>query len=95
MIKPLRDHIIVSATKADEKTESGLLFKPGIVEDKFITGKVMSVGSGYLTDSGAIVPLEVQVGDTVVFSKQMSVETKVQGETFYNVREENVLHVIV
>jgi chaperonin GroES len=94
MIKPLRDHVIVSAIKADEKTESGLIFKPGIVDEKFLNGKVLAVGSGYLTDSGTIVPLEVQVGDTVAFSRQMAVEAKHQGETFFNLREENILHVV-
>lgn len=93
--KPLRDHIVVSVVKAEEKTESGLLYRPATaVDEKIVSGKVIAVGSGYLTDNGAVVPLEVHVGDVVLFSKQMSVEVKHGGETAFLLREENVLSVV-
>jgi chaperonin GroES len=93
-LRPLRDFIVVSVIKSDEKTASGLLYKPSIVEEKIVTGTVLSTGTGYLTDGGAVVPLDVQAGDTVLFNKQMSVEVKHQGETFFLLREEHVLSVI-
>ena len=94
MLQPLRDFMVVSVPKADEKLGSGLLYKPGNMDEKVITGSVVRAGSGYLTDSGTIVPLEVKVGDTVLFNKQMSVEVKHEGETFFLLREEHVLSVI-
>jgi chaperonin GroES len=93
-LKPLRDFIVVSVGKADEKTPSGLLFKPLTVDEKVVTGTVLATGSGYLTDSGTVVPLEVAAGNTVLFNKQMAVEVKHQGETVYLLREEHILSVV-
>jgi len=93
-LKPLRDFLVVSVSKQEEKTESGLLFKPSSVEEKVVSAKVLAVGSGYLTDSGTVVPLEVNVGDTVLFNKQMSVEVKHNGENYCLLREEHVLSVV-
>ena len=94
MLQPLRDFIVVSVVKGDEKTDSGLLFKPSTIDEKIVTGKVLAVGSGYLTDSGSIVPLEVRAGDSILFNKQMSVEVKNNGETMFLLREEHVLSVV-
>ncbi|HEY5268348.1 MAG TPA: co-chaperone GroES [Candidatus Saccharimonadales bacterium] len=92
-LKPLRDFLVVSVVKKEEKLASGL-FIPTTVDEKIVTGTVLSVGSGYLTDSGTIVPLEVQAGDTIVFNKQMSVEVKHGGETVLLLREEHILSVV-
>jgi chaperonin GroES len=94
MLTPLRDFLVVSVVKTDEKTSSGLLFKPSTVDEKIVTGTVLSVGTGYLTDSGKIVPLEVSSGNTILFNKQMSVEVKHNGENFYLLREEHVLSIV-
>jgi chaperonin GroES len=92
-LHPLRDFIVVSVPKQTEE-KVGLLYKPSTVEEKIVTGKIVAAGSGYLTDSGTIVPLEVKAGDSVLFNKQMSVEVKNNGETFYLLREEHVLSVV-
>lgn len=92
--KPLRDFLVVSVVKEEERTQSGLLYKPATVEEKVVNGKVVAVGSGYLTDSGTIVPLEVAVGDTIVFNKNYSVEVKQGGETVHLLREEHVICVL-
>ncbi len=92
-LHPLRDFIVVSVPKQTEE-KVGLLYKPSTVEEKVVTGKIVAAGSGYLTDSGTIVPLEVKAGDSVLFNKQMSVEVKNNGETFYLLREEHVLSVV-
>ena len=93
-LRPLRDFIVVSIAKKEEKTASGLLFTPATVDEKVVTGTVLAAGTGYLTDSGTVVPLEVSIGDTIVFNKQMSVEIKHQGESVYLLREEHVLSVV-
>jgi chaperonin GroES len=92
-LKPLREFIVVSVPKvAEEKV--GLIFKPATIDEKIVTGTVLAAGSGHLTASGAVTPLEVQAGDSVLFNKQMAVEVKHNGETVYLLREEHVLSVV-
>jgi chaperonin GroES len=90
-LQPIRDFIVVSIPKEEEKI--GLIYKPATVEERITTGKVLSVGSGHLTDQGTVVPLEVKVGDMVVFNKQMAVEVKHAGESFWHLREEHILSI--
>lgn len=92
-LQPLRDFIVVSVPKATEE-KVGLIYKPSTVEEKIVTGTVVAAGSGHLTGDGAIVPLEVKTGDSILFNKQMSVEVKHNGETMYLLREEHVLSVV-
>jgi chaperonin GroES len=91
-LKPLRDFLVVAVTKTEEKV--GLIYKPGNLDEKIVSATVMAAGSGYLTDSGTVVPLEVKAGDTVLFNKQMAVEVKHNGETMHLVREEHILSVV-
>jgi chaperonin GroES len=93
-MKPMRDFIIVSPIKTESKTPSGLLYTPETVDQKVITGTVLSVGSGHLLDNGQIAPLEVAAGDTVLFSKQTTLEVQHQGEKVYLMREEQVMAVV-
>ena len=94
MLQPLRDFIVVSMDKQNTEEKVGLIYKPQTVEEKVVTGTIVAAGSGYLTDSGAVVPLEVKAGDRILFNKQMSVEVKHNGETMYLMREEHVLSVV-
>jgi len=92
-LQPLRDFIVVTVAKVGEE-KVGLLYKPATVEQKITTGTIVAAGSGYLTDSGTVVPLEVKAGDTILFNKQMSVEVSHNGETMYLLREEHILSVV-
>jgi chaperonin GroES len=94
-LQPLRDFLVVSVIKsnADEKMGGGLLYKPATVDEKIVTGTVVAVGSGHITDTG-IVPLEVKAGYSVLFNKGMTVEVKHNGETFYLLREEHILSAV-
>jgi chaperonin GroES len=91
---PLRDFVVVSLIKKEEKVAGGLLYAPATVDEKIASGTVLAVGSGHMTDSGQIVPLEVKVGDTILFNKAMSVEVKHKEETVSLLREENILSVV-
>ena len=95
-LQPLRDFLVVSITKsnADEKMGGGLLYKPATIDEKIVTGTVVAAGSGHLADNGSVIPLEVKAGDTVLFNKQMTVEVKHAGETYYLLREEHVLSAV-
>lgn len=94
MLQPLRDFIVVSVEKVNEEKKVGSLYMPQTIEEKVTTGTIVAAGSGYLTDSGTVVPLEVKAGDKILFNKQMSVEVKHNGETMYLMREEHVLSVV-
>lgn len=94
MLQPLRDFIVVTVEKVNEEKKVGSLYMPQTVEEKVTTGTIVAAGSGYLTDSGTVVPLEVKAGDKILFNKQMSVEVKHNGETMYLMREEHVLSVV-
>ena len=93
-INVIRDHIVISKdTEEDTKTASGLVIVRTEPE-KNISGTVLVVGSGRITMSGTIIPLEVSVGQKVVFNKNMATEIKHDGETVYVLREDQVLCIL-
>ncbi len=94
-VQPLRDFIIV--TKPVEKEETiagGLLYRPATSEQKVLTAEVLAVGSGKVAFDGTIVPLEVKVGDKVVFNKNFATEVTAGNETVLLLREEQIFAVI-
>ena len=79
-LKPLDDRIVVRPSEAEEKTASGLVI-PDTAKEKPQQGEVLSVGPGRRSDqTGDLIPLDVQVGDTVVYSKYGGTEITVDGE---------------
>lgn len=75
-LKPLGDRVIVKPAEAEEKTQSGL-FIPDTAKEKPQRGEVIAVGEGKLKDDGNRVPIDVKVGDTVIFSKYGGSEVKI------------------
>lgn len=75
-LKPLGDRVIVKPAEAEEKTQSGL-FIPDTAKEKPQRGEVIAVGDGKLKDDGTRVPIDVNVGDTVIFSKYGGSEVKI------------------
>lgn len=88
-VQPLRDFVVVSKNDGPQTTASGLYIAH--VEDKMIRGKVLAVGSGRVAADGTVIPLEVKVGDTVVFNKNLATEVTNEGETVLILREEQIL----
>jgi chaperonin GroES len=91
--KVLRDGIVVTAIEEVKQTQSGL-FIPATTESKTGSGKVVAVGSGHLSSSGAIVPLEINIGDIVLYPKSLAVEVKSESEVFFILREEQVICIL-
>jgi chaperonin GroES len=91
-IQPLRDFILV--TKQPEEEKVGLIFRPATAETKIVKGTVLAVGSGRVASDGSIVPLEVGVGDTVVFNKNFATELPDSGESVLILREDQILCVV-
>lgn len=90
-IFPIRDQVVVTKEKDEEKRSAGGIIMTSISTPKHIAGTVVTVGSGRVTMSGTVVPLEVQVGDTVYFNPSMATEMTDDNGTFYVLREDAVL----
>ena len=93
-IKPLEDRILVQANEAETTTASGIVI-PDTAKEKPQEGTVLAVGPGRIDDSGNRVPIDVKVGDTVLYSKYGGTEVKYGGEEFLVLSARDVLAVVV
>ena len=93
MIKPLDDRLVVRALEAEEKTAGGILL-PDTAKEKPQKAKVLAIGAGRVTDEGKRLPLDVKVGDTILYGKYAGTEVKWNGEDYRILRESEVLAVI-
>ena len=91
--KPLRDRVFVKYTSEEEKTAGGL-YIPDSAKEKPQKGVVIEVGTGRITDDGKRQPLEVKVGDTILFDKYSGSKVKIDEEEYLIVREEDILGII-
>jgi chaperonin GroES len=90
--KPLGDRILVKPLQKEEMSKGGIVL-PDTVKEKPQEGKVMAVGNGKY-DDGKLVPVEVKVGQTVMFTKYGPTEIKVDGEEMYVLSESDILGII-
>ena len=93
VLKPLEDRIVVSPLEAEQVTASGLVI-PDTAKEKPQEGKVLAVGPGRFDAKGARVPVDVQVGDVVLYSKYGGTEVKYSGEEYLVLSARDVLAVI-
>ncbi|EHM40784.1 chaperonin GroS [Anaeroglobus geminatus F0357] len=93
MIKPLGDRVVIRVLEQEEKTASGI-FLPDTAKEKPSQGEVVAVGSGKLQDNGTRTPLEVSVGDKIIFSKYAGTEVKYEGVDYLIVSERDILATI-
>ncbi|MBL9089458.1 MAG: co-chaperone GroES [Planctomycetia bacterium] len=92
-IKPLDDRIVVRSLEAEEKTAGGILL-PDTAKEKPQKAKVLAVGAGRLNDEGKRLPLDVKVGDVVLYGKYSGTDVKWNGEEVKILRESEILAVI-
>ena len=92
-IRPLHDRVIVKRLDEEKKTASGIVI-PDTAAEKPDQGEVMSVGKGKLTDEGELVPLDVKVGDRVLFGKYSGQTVTLKGDELLVMREEDILGVV-
>ena len=92
-IKPLEDRIVVKALDAEETTASGLVI-PDTAKEKPQEGEVLAVGPGRIDDNGKRIPLDVNVGDKVIFSKYGGTEVKYSGEDLLILSARDVLAIV-
>ncbi|SDI97898.1 chaperonin GroES [Frankineae bacterium MT45] len=93
-IKPLEDRIVVQANEAETTTASGIVI-PDTAKEKPQEGTVVAVGPGRFDDNSARVPLDVAVGDVVLYSKYGGTEVRYAGEDYLVLSARDVLAVIV
>jgi chaperonin GroES len=92
-IKPLEDRIVIKQVEAEQTTASGLVI-PDTAKEKPQEGEVLAVGPGRVDDNGNRVPLDVAVGDKVIYSKYGGTEVKYAGEEFLILSARDILAVI-
>jgi chaperonin GroES len=93
-IRPLQDRVLIKRVKEEEKSKGGIII-PDTAKEKPIEGEVIAVGNGKVLEDGKVRPLDVKVGDTVLFGKYSGTEVKVDGEDRLILREDDILGVIV
>ena len=92
-LRPLQDRILVQRVEEETKTKGGIII-PDTAKEKPAEGKVTAVGNGKVGDDGKRVPLELKVGDQVLFGKYAGTEVKIEGEEFLIMREDDILGVV-
>jgi chaperonin GroES len=92
-IRPLQDRVIVKRIAEEEKTKGGIII-PDTAKEKPQQGKIIAVGKGKVNDEGKVTPLDVKVGDKVLFAKYSGSEIKLDGEEHLIMREEDILGVL-
>lgn len=92
-IRPLHDRVIIKREE-EETTSPGGIVLPGSAAEKPSRGKVIAVGRGKILENGEVRPLDVQVGDQVLFGKYSGSEVKVDGEQLIVMREEEIMAII-
>ena len=92
-LRPLQDRIIVKRVEEETKTAGGI-FIPETAKEKPQRGKVVAAGNGKKTEDGKVLPLDVKVGDTVLFGKYAGTDIKVDGEELLMMREDDILAVV-
>jgi chaperonin GroES len=92
-IRPLHDRIIVKRLEEEQKTKGGIII-PDSAKEKPQEGEVLAVGNGKVLDDGKKVPLDVKVGDKVLFSKYSGTDIKIDGEEYLIIKEDDVQAIV-
>lgn len=92
-IRPLHDRVVIKRMEEERKTAGGIVI-PDSATEKPIRGEVTAVGKGKILESGEVRPLDLKVGDKVLFGKYAGTEIKVDGEELLVMREEDIMAVI-
>jgi len=91
--RPLHDRVVVKRLEGEEKTKGGIII-PDTAKEKPQEGKVIAVGPGGRDESGRLTPLDVKVGDRVLFGKWSGTEVKVDGEDLLIMKESDIMGVV-
>ena len=88
--KPLHDRVLIEVLDSNEKTAGGIII-PDTAQEKPQEGKVIAIGGGAKTEDGKIIPMDVKVGDKVLFGKWSGTEVKIDGKEFSIMKESDIM----
>jgi chaperonin GroES len=88
--KPLHDRVLVKRVQSDEKTAGGIII-PDTAKEKPQEGEVMAVGPGAKNEDGKLTPMDVKVGDIVLFGKWSGTEVKIDGQEYSIMKEADIM----
>lgn len=92
-LRPLSDRILVERVEEDEKTKGGIII-PDTAKEKPAEGKIVATGNGRMGEDGKLLPMDVKVGDRILFSKYGGTEVKIDGIDYLIMRQDDVLGVV-
>ena len=91
--RPLGDRVVVRRIKEDQKTAGGIII-PDTAKEKPSQGEIIAVGPGGRDESGKLIPIDLKVGDTVLFGKWSGTEVKIDGQDLLIMKESDIMGVI-
>ena len=92
-VQPLRDRVLLKPLEAEEKTKGGIIL-PDTAKEKPQEAEVVVVGKGKILESGKTEPIEVKVGEKVLYAKYSGTDIKIDGEDYLIIKEEDILAVV-
>ncbi len=92
-IKPLADRVVIKPAPAEEKSKGGIIL-PDTAKEKPVIGEIVAVGPGKVSDEGKKVPMELKVGDKVLYGKYSGTEVTVDGEEYLIMREADIFAIV-
>ncbi|MGB2960072.1 MAG: co-chaperone GroES [Bacteroidota bacterium] len=92
-LKPLGDRVVIQPSKAEEKTKGGI-FVPDTAREKPVIGKVVAVGPGKMSDEGKKIPMQVKVGNKVLYGRYSGTEVTVEGKEYLIMKEEDIFAIV-
>lgn len=92
-VRPLHDRVLVRRTPEESKTAGGIII-PDTAKEKPQKGEIVATGKGRVTEEGKVTPLDVKVGDKILFGKYSGTELKLNGEEYLMMKEEDILGIM-
>jgi chaperonin GroES len=93
MLKPLADRVVVKPSQAEEMTKGGIIV-PDTAKEKPVWGEIIAVGPGKVSDDGKLIPMEVKVGNKVLYGKYSGTEVTIEGEELLLMRESDIFAIM-
>lgn len=92
-VRPLHDRVLVRRTPEETKTAGGIII-PDTAKEKPQRGEIVAAGKGRITEEGKVTPLDVKIGDKILFGKYSGTELKLNGEEYLMMKEEDILGIM-
>ena len=92
-LRPLHDRVLVQPLKAEEKSAGGIII-PDTAQEKPMEGKIVAVGKGARSDDGKVTPLDVKVGNRILYGKWSGTEVKLDGEDLLIMKESDIMGIL-